>query len=105
MRENVLYLSENEFDEAFSALRALSRNRVIHCLGQVTLVAQSGYRTGGTWNGTEKNLRHGWSPVCCFADGSLAQRTLTDMGALAVDFTDLEDLPKLCLGNQTLFDE
>lgn len=105
MRENVLYLSENEFDEAFSALRALSRNRVIHCLGQVTLVAQSGYRTGGTWNGTEKNLRHGWSPVCCFADGGLAQRTLTDMGALAVDFTDLEDLPKLCLGNQTLFDE
>ena len=38
---NVLYLSEEDYDMPFSTLRALRRNRVIHALGQVVLVAQS----------------------------------------------------------------
>lgn len=38
---NVLYLSEEDYDMPFSTLRTLRRNRVIHALGQVVLVAQS----------------------------------------------------------------
>ena len=51
-KENVLYLSEENFDEEFSAQRALSRNRCIHALGEKVLVAQAGYQHGGTWDGT-----------------------------------------------------
>ena len=53
-RENVLYLSEDGYDEAFSAQRALSRNRCIHGLGLMTFVAQVGLGKGGTWDGTMK---------------------------------------------------
>ena len=94
-KENVLYLSENSFDEPFSALRAISRNRVIHSLGYVTFVAQARLRQGGTWDGTEKNLRYGWSPVYCFDDASIAQRTLVDMGAKAVSMEQLQDFSEL----------
>ena len=104
-RENILYLSECGFDEAFSALRALRRNRVIHSMGAMTLVAQSGCRMGGTWDGTEKNLRYGWSPVVCYADGSPAQRMLMDLGADGVDFADLQDLPGLIQQKRNLFDQ
>lgn len=91
-KENVLYLSEDGFDEAFSAQRAISRNRVIHSLAQATFVAQSAYQTGGTWDGTVKNLRFGWSRVCVNRDGSYAQKQLCDMGAAAVEINQLEDL-------------
>lgn len=96
-RENVLYLSEEGFDASFSAQRALSRNRVIHSLGKITFVAQCSYQQGGTWDGTVKNLRFGWSRVYCFADGSPACRLLEDMGAQSVELrqlTDFTSLPK-----------
>lgn len=91
--KNILYLSEDGYDLPFSGFRALSRNRVIHALptGGV-FVAQCGLKTGGTWNGTEKNLRHNWSPVFCFADGSASQRELCDRGATAVTKAELQDI-------------
>lgn len=104
-RENVLYLSEDDFDAPFSAQRAISRNRVIHSLGQMTFVAQSGYETGGTWDGTVKNLRFGWSPVYVYADGSPAQRVLTDMGARPVRTQELRDLAQLQIQEHNLFDQ
>lgn len=104
-RENVLYLSEDDFDAPFSAQRALSRNRCVHALGQMTFVAQCGYQTGGTWDGTVKNLRFGWSQVYCFADCSPAQRLLVDMGACGVDLRDLQDLTGLQLTENNLFDQ
>lgn len=91
LRENVLYLSEDGFDLAFTAQRAISRNRCIHSLGRMTFVAQCGYRQGGTWDGTVKNLRFGWSDVFVFADGSPAMDLLTQMGATAVHETKLQD--------------
>ena len=95
LRENVLYLSEDAFEEAFSAQRALSRNRCIHALGEKTLVAQSSYQHGGTWDGTVKNLRFGWSPVFCFDDGSPAVQLLEEMGASPVGPDALTDLEAL----------
>ena len=89
VRDNVLYISEDSFDSEFSSQRALSRNRVIHCLGLYAFVAQSRLGMGGTWDGTVKNLKHQWSPVFCFADGSKACEELTGMGATAATVRDL----------------
>lgn len=100
-KENVLYLSEDDFDAPFSAQRALSRNRVIHSLGQMTFVAQCGYQSGGTWDGTVRNLRFGYSPVYCFADGSPAQHLLGEMGAQSIEkdqLTNFASLPKPVAG-------
>lgn len=94
-RRNVLYLSEDDFDEGFSAQRALSRNRCIHALGQVVFVAQSDLHRGGTWDGTVKNLRFGWSNVVCFRDGSEAMMQLEQMGAYLIGLEELQDFSGL----------
>lgn len=103
-REQVLYLSELEFDEPFSAQRALSRNRCIHALGGKVLVAQSSLRKGGTWDGTVKNLRFGWSSVFCFADGSQAAALLVQMGADEVSMEALENLDALTPAEMNFLD-
>ena len=105
VQERVLYLSEEDYDLAFTAQRAISRNRVIHSLGDVTFVAQSSYQTGGTWDGTVKNLRFGWSPVLCYQDGSPATEQLKQMGAEIVDIAQLKDINTLLTRQQNLFDQ
>ncbi len=100
--ENVLYLSEEDFDEEFSAQRALSRNRCIHALGDKVLIAQASYRHGGTWDGTVKNLRFHWSDAFCFADGSSAAKELCQMGANPVLLEQLSDLKSL-IGSEDNF--
>ena len=92
---NILYISEDGFDCSFSSYRALSRNRLIHAMGKITLVAQCSLGKGGTWDGCKQNLRHRWSPVFCFQDGSKAATELTQMGASAVDIFDLADFARL----------
>ncbi len=104
-RERVLYLSEEDYDQPFSPQRAHSRNRVIHCLGYQTFVAQSEQETGGTWAGTAKNLRFGWSPVFCFRDGSEAISELCRMGAQGVTTKDLQNLNELKGASAGFFDE
>ena len=94
-RHNVLYVSEDDFEAKFSAQRALSRNRCIHALGRMVFVAQSRAQQGGTWDGTVKNLRFGWSPVACFRDGSEASRQLEEMGAYLIGKEDLKDFGTL----------
>lgn len=94
-KENVLYLSEDVFDGEFSAQRALSRNRVIHCLGIKTFVAQCSLGKGGTWDGTTKNLQKNWSPVFCFDDGSRATVELQQLGAKLIGLADLADFTLL----------
>jgi hypothetical protein len=87
----MLYVSEDCFDEPFSAQRALSRNRCIHAMGEKVLVAQCSYQQGGTWDGTVKNLRFSWSSVFCLDDHSPASELLNQMGAnlISVDETSL----------------
>lgn len=94
-QERILYLSEDGYDLAFSAARALSRNRVIHSLGCVTLVAQCSMGRGGTWKGTTQNLKHNWSRVCCLDDGSEASMELANRGAELIDGSQLLDLQRL----------
>lgn len=104
-RDRVLYLSEDGFDLPFSPQRALSRNRVIHCLGEKAIIAQCALETGGTWDGTVRNLRFGWSPVFCFQDGSSAMLCLEQMGASLIALADLKNLDALCQKNISLFDQ
>lgn len=101
-RERVLYLSEDDYDTAFSAQRAISRNRCIHTLGRMVFVAQADLEKGGTWNGTVKNLRSGWSSVVCFRDGSEASRRLQDLGAWLIGIEDLKDME--IFSEHSLFD-
>ena len=103
-RDGVLYLSEDGYAEAFSAQRALSRNRYIHALGQIAFVAQASLHKGGTWDGTTKNLRYGWSTVVCFRDGSEASLELEQLGAYLAGIEELKDFADLPLGQPTLFD-
>lgn len=103
LRENVLYISEEDFDAPFSTQRALSRNRCIHALGRMVFVAQSDLGKGGTWDGTVKNLRFGWSPVACFGDGSEASVQLEQMGAYLIDKTDVQDFGTLPERELTFF--
>ncbi len=95
VRENVLYISEDGYDLTFSAQRAHSRNRVIHALGQMTFVAQCANGQGGTWQGTRNNLKHDYSPVFCFDDGSDAMAALTEMGAERIGIEQLRDFSEL----------
>ena len=104
-QENVLYLSEEDYDQPFSAQRALRRNRVIHALGEVTLVAQCDLGTGGTWSGTTMNLKAGWSPVYCFDDSSDAAVELEQMGAVRIPREGLTGLHELKNIAQNLFDQ
>lgn len=104
-QENILYISEEDFAAEFSATRALSRNRCIHSLGEMTFVAQCGYQKGGTWDGTVKNLRFGYSPVFCYADGSPAQKLLEDMGAEPIRMEHLTNFKALRKAVAGLFEE
>ena len=76
-RKNVLYAAEGGFELGFSAQRALGRNRFIHAMGEKTLVAQTGFGKGGTWNGSLDNLQHEYSPLFVFDDGSEGVRALS----------------------------
>ena len=101
---DILYISEDGYDLPFSANRALQRNRVIHCLGQKVLVAQSDLGKGGTWSGTAKNLRNNWTPVYCYNDGSEAVMELNRQGAYLIGFDGLTDFFKLPQPEEGLFD-
>ncbi len=103
-RAGVLYLSEDGFDLPFSSPRALSRNRVIHALGEKTLVAQCTLGMGGTWSGTIHNLKESWSPVFCFQDGSEAALQLSMLGAQLIGTEQLEKLRDLADGTVSLFE-
>lgn len=92
---NVLYLSLDDFDAAFSTQRALHRNHVIHTMGLLTIACQCNLGKGGTWDGMLANLRHGWTPVCMFRDGSDAMADLQNRGVQPVTIQELCDLDAL----------
>lgn len=91
--DGVLLVSEDGFHLPFSAERALSRNRLIHAMGEATFVAQCTYRRGGTWRGSLYNLRRNLSPLYICDDGTQASRELIQEGATGIsDLDRLSDL-------------
>ncbi len=93
--DHILYISEDGFDLPFSGLRALSRNRLIHAMGRITIVAQCSFEKGGTWDGTKNNLKKGYGPVFCFQDGSRGIEALLDRGGHPVTMEELVDFSEL----------
>ncbi len=90
--DDVLLVSADGWELPFSSERALSRNHLIHALGEKTFVAQCTYRRGGTWRGTMHNLRHKLSPVYICDDGTKAAAELISEGAHGVTTEALDGL-------------
>ena len=97
----VLCLSADGYDVPFSNYRALSRNAWIHILGDRVIAAQCTYGTGGTWQGCLENLKHGWSDLFVFDDGSDAANALKERGAIAI--SDIESVDQLKKEQLSLF--
>ena len=91
-----LVCSEGGYDLPFSARRALARNACVHAMGEMTVIAQTGFGKGGTWKGAVENLRHAWSQLYVFADGSPGAAALAERGAVPVtSLTTLSGLQPL----------
>ena len=95
LTRRVLYLSLDGFDAPFSTQRALRRNHVIHTLASLTVAAQCSLGRGGTWDGILANVKHGWTQVCMFDDGSDAAEQLQNRGVLRITTEHLRDLREL----------
>lgn len=89
--ERISYLCQWGWHLPMLGYRALERNRLIHALGEKTLVAQSRTR-GGTWQGSLENLRRGWSPLFVNADGGEGALALIDLGATPLRLDGLRSL-------------
>ena len=103
--QRIVLISEYGPALEFSTPRALSRNRLIHAMGQKVLVAQSDYGSGGTWNGTLENLKAEWSPVLMFTGepDDPGTRALVERGAVPITLSDLNDLSSLGKEQTSLF--
>lgn len=92
-QEHILYISEDGYKLPFSPARALHRNRLIHTQGDRTIAVQCTYGKGGTWEGCLDNLRHRWSKLFVFDDGSAGCQALIERGATGItDFTTITGL-------------
>ena len=105
LTRNVLWLSLDDFDQEFSAQRALRRNHIIHALAQLTIAAQCTLGKGGTWDGICSNLKNAWNPVCIFADGSDAAIELENRGVQTITADDLQNLVTLTCQNPSFIQE
>ena len=92
---HILYIARDGYNEAFTGIRALQRNLIIHAMGEKTFVAGAQLGKGGTWSGTRENLQKHLSPVFCYADGSDAATELSQMGAVPVGVPELSDMKAL----------
>ena len=88
----LLIVSERGADCSFSAASAASRNRLIHSYCSKVFVAGADYKSGGTWSGTEINLKKGYSKVYVLNDGSRGCSGLIELGAEPVETGDIISL-------------
>lgn len=100
--DKILYCSENGWDLGFTAQRALSRNRLIHAMGEKTFVAQCSPGQGGSWRGAEENLKNGYSRLFVYWDESEGAISLLRNGA--VEVTELHSIRELKTGQQSFLE-
>lgn len=93
----LLLASEYGYDHPFSAGRAMSRNRLIHAMGEKVFIAQSDYGQGGTWSGVMENLKAGWTPcyICDAEPEDPGTLGLTERGCVPIGVHDLQGLDVL----------
>lgn len=82
--KSLIFVSEQAYDEPFSAQRAHARNLLIHAMGEKTIVAHCRNGVGGTWSGTTENLRRTLSPVFIFDDKTEGTKALIARGASGI---------------------
>lgn len=99
--DRILYISEDGYELSFSPARALHRNALIHMQGEKVIAAQCTYGKGGTWEGCLDNLRHNWSPLFVFDDGTAGAKALMERGATGV--TQLASIAELTPSQVSLF--
>lgn len=83
--ERIVYISEDGYDLPFSPARALHRNGLIHMQGDRAIAVQCTYGKGGTWEGCLDNLKHNWSPLFVFNDGTPGTQALIERGATGIE--------------------
>ena len=99
--ERMLYLAESGWHQEFTPARALSRNRLIHALGERSFVAQCAPGSG-TRKGAEDALKHGIAPVFVHKDGTKEAEALASLGAALICLDSLQTLD-CSEENQTVF--
>lgn len=86
----VLVMAASPF-VSFCSCRALERNTYIHAHGMYTVVCQCSSTRSGTWSGTIRNLKRGFSPVYVADHSGIDISQLLQLGA-----RPLEQCPLLC---------
>ena len=81
---HTLYLSADGYDIPFANYRALDRNKLIHAQADKAVAVQCTRGSGGTWQGCTENLKHNWSKLFVFDDGSAAMQDLIQQGATPI---------------------
>lgn len=103
VQKNTLFCSDEGWDFAFSAARALRRNCYIHALGEKVIVAHCEHPHGGTWSGTSYNLQHRLSPVFLLDTDTEGSRVLGAMGGVFID-ESIASLADLLPSQLSIFD-
>ncbi len=77
---------------------AMARNKLIYALSQAALVVSSGLE-GGTWEGAEENLRHGWVPLLVRSEANTppGNRELLARGGQPIEKEQLDVLSERIL--------
>ncbi len=91
LRGQLLLLSSS-FEARFHPAQALERNQYIHAHGRAVIVCQCQSGHGGSWRGSEENLRNHWSQVFVPLDGSEGTADLLSRGASPLDWAVLQTL-------------
>lgn len=65
--EQLCLISQVNPEAGFSVGNAMSRNRLIYTLSDLTIVIATATGSGGTWAGATENLKHGWVPLAIWA--------------------------------------
>ncbi len=89
----VLLLTAAHPDAGFSAGLAMMRNRYIHALGTATVAIETSLGRGGTWAGCIDNIKHRWSRLYCWDNGSSGNAALIARGAIPLTQETLKTFP------------
>jgi DNA processing protein len=85
--ERLTMVSVVDPDAPFAVGNAMSRNRLIYALSELTIVLSTSGDGGGTWAGATANLKQRWAPLAVWVGphGPVANRSLAEKGAHPFD--------------------
>jgi len=88
----LVLVSPHRPDAGFHIGNAMSRNKLIYALADVSIVVSSDAGRGGTWAGATENLRNDWSPLFVRAEEGAPEgnRRLIDLDGLPLAQADID---------------